>query len=995
MKYIYLYIFLLATIFASSNIYINNTNYINVQGLNEMEVNVSTSIGAIAFEDISIDDNIFSQINIEGGYPSTKGIGSPNLPSFNSLIEIPRNANVEIEIINNDYTEYNLVEYNINNPIIPVQESISKSDTKEQINVILNQEIYTTDSYFANDLISVNKKGLLREVEIANIIINPIEYNPVQNKLRVYHSLEFKLNFVNADLELGNNKKQQTFSPYFEKIFEVSLSNYNSIYETRENDFVESIVSYIIIADQSFESTLAPFIEWKTQKGFHMIVAYTNEIGSSASNIKNFIQDQYNNPPENMPVPSFVLLVGDTQQIPASYSSGGHVSDLDYCDFTQDNIPDVLCGRFSAQNPNHLSNQINKTIEYEKYEMPDPSFLEEVIMISGVDASYAPTYGNGQINYGNEYYFNSTNNINSNTFLYPASGSAGSQILNLANQGASYINYTAHGWEDGWADPEFDNSDANNMTNNHKYPTMVGNCCLTNAFDSGACFGETLLRKSNGGAIGYIGGSDVTYWNEDYWWGVGSGNISANPSYNNTGPGAYDGMFHENNESNWAVVNSAISMVGNLAVAQANGMDDYYWEIYHLMGDPSLSTYFGVPETNNVTHDIFLPIGSEAIEIQAEPFSYVGLSQNNVLLSSGIVDESGFLVLVFNPINEPGTVDIVVTAQNKQPYFNEIFVSSPDGAYVTVNNISLSAGNDNEISIGETVIVTVSIENVGSEDASNIEINLLNTNNDPFVNLINSSEIINSLSSGELNEINLSFNISSDCPYGHVSSLLLEMNSTDNTYSNQIDFNVEYLIEDFVNGSFNDFLWEFSGDENWTIDGAQFIGDSYSATSGNIDHNMISELYISMNIVEDGTIKFDKKVSCEDVGSQTGNYYDYLAFYIDGIEQAKWAGEIDWSQNSFNVSQGEHIFTWRYVKDQGVTSGEDSAWIDNIIFPPTYYQSYILGDVNNDGLINIQDVIVTVNIVLGSLEYNQSADMNNDNAIDVLDIISIVNIILN
>ena len=210
MKNIYLYIFLLTTIFASSNIYINNTNYINVQSLNEMEVNISTSIGAIAFEDISIDDNIFSQINIEGGYPSTKGIGSPNLPSFNSLIEIPRNSNVEIEIINNDYTEYNLVEYNINNPIIPVQESISKSDTKEQINVFLNQEIYSTDSYFANDLISVNKKGLLREVEIANIIINPIEYNPVQNKLRVYHSLEFKLNFINADLELGNNKKQQT-----------------------------------------------------------------------------------------------------------------------------------------------------------------------------------------------------------------------------------------------------------------------------------------------------------------------------------------------------------------------------------------------------------------------------------------------------------------------------------------------------------------------------------------------------------------------------------------------------------------------------------------------------------------------------------------------------------------------------------------------------------------------------------------------------------------
>ena len=111
----------------------------------------------------------------------------------------------------------------------------------------------------------------------------------------------------------------------------------------------------------------------ENSKRFHVTVAYTNQIGTSATNIKNYLQNQYDNPP-NLPAPSFVLIVGDTQQIHASYSSDGHVSDLDYCDFTNDNLPDVLCGRFSAQNPSHLTNQINKTIEYEKYEMADPSF---------------------------------------------------------------------------------------------------------------------------------------------------------------------------------------------------------------------------------------------------------------------------------------------------------------------------------------------------------------------------------------------------------------------------------------------------------------------------------------------------------------------------------------------------------------------------------------------------------------------------------------------
>ena len=143
--------------------------------------------------------------------------------------------------------------------------------------------------------------------------------------------------------------------------------------------------------------TMQPFIEWKKEKGFHVTVAYTNNIGSSANAIKSYLQDQYNNPPNNMSPPSFILLVGDTPQIPASYSSGGHVSDLDYCDFSNDNIPDVLCGRFSGQNINHISSQIDKTLQYEQYTMPDPSFLADVLMISGVDSNYAPTYGNGQI----------------------------------------------------------------------------------------------------------------------------------------------------------------------------------------------------------------------------------------------------------------------------------------------------------------------------------------------------------------------------------------------------------------------------------------------------------------------------------------------------------------------------------------------------------------------------------------------------------------------
>ena len=991
-KKIILALFFLNSVYSIDKIYISNEQIFEINNINSHIVEVTISIDEIILDQIILNGETYAHISIPGSYPSSK-IGYPNLPMLNKLIEVPRESEIRVEIIEDNIKEYKGKDYNLNSVIGPSQNSISKSENNQVFSI--NNDIYATNGYYKNELVSVNEKGFLREVKIANLMISPIEYNPITNQLIIHDNIKFRIHFDNANLELTNTEKNKAYSSYFEPIFNTALDNYSPIQNTRQNNFIEDIVSYIIIADPSFANSLESFINWKTKKGFHVTTAYTNEIGSSANAIKNYIQNQYNNPEEGMPVPTFVLLVGDTQQIPASYSSGGHVSDLDYCDFTNDNLPDVLCGRFSAQNPNHVIAQVDKTLEYEQYTMPDPSFLAEVLMISGVDANYAPTYGNGQINYGNQYYFNSNNGINSTTFLYPASGNAGSQILNVANQGVAFINYTAHGWESGWADPEFDITDANNMTNANQYPTMVGNCCLTNAFDSGTCFGEALLRKNNAGAIGYIGGSDVTYWNEDYWWGVGSGNINANPSYNNTGPGAYDAMFHLQDETTWAVVNSAIIMAGNLAVAQANGMDDYYWEIYHLMGDPSLSTYQGIPSENDITYDLFLPVGSEAIEIQAEPFSYVGLSQNNNLISSGTVGESGFLVLVFEPISNPGTLDITITAQNKIPYFGEIFVASPDGAYTIINSDIINSGDDDIISLGEEITLELEIENLGTETASNIELELSNPYNNSYINLIDSQISISDLDVGEITTVGLSFYINQNAPYGHNFTLIASMNSEESSWESTYNLDVEPLFENFDSASFNEFLWEFSGDNNWTIDGNQFIGDSYSAKSGTIDHDMTSELFITMEIVEEGLIRFDKMVSCEDVGSQSGNYYDYLAFYINGIEQGKWAGEISWSQNSFPVEPGEHTFLWLYNKDQGVTSGDDAAWIDNIVFPPSYYSSVLYGDVNDDGNINIQDVILTVNIILDSLSYNQAADLNEDGAIDVLDVISIVNLILN
>ncbi|MDG2264273.1 MAG: C25 family cysteine peptidase, partial [Flavobacteriales bacterium] len=358
-------------------------------------------------------------------------------------------------------------------------------------------------------------------------------------------------------------------------------------------------VKYVIVADPDFESALQPLVEWKTRKGFIVVEAYTNDpaVGSTTSSIHAYLKDMYDNATIADPAPTYLLIVGDDAQVP-SFDNGNHLADMYYCEFDGggDFYPELYYGRFSGVDIEDIEIQVAKTLVYEQYTFPNPSFLDEVVLVAGVDASMAPTYGNGQINYGTDNYFNATHGLTIYNYLYgsgtpitsdmPAASAA---IISDVSNGVGVANYTAHCGSSGWSDPSFSTADVPGLQNDNEFGLLIGNCCQSNKFDEPICFGEALLRANNKGAVGYIGGSNNTYWNEDYWWGVGStSNITADPTYSGTGLGIYDCLMHENGEQqdDWFITQGQILHSGNLAVTQAGGSEQYSWEIYHLMGDP-------------------------------------------------------------------------------------------------------------------------------------------------------------------------------------------------------------------------------------------------------------------------------------------------------------------------------------------------------------------------------------------------------------------------
>ena len=117
------------------------------------------------------------------------------------------------------------------------------------------------------------------------------------------------------------------------------------------------------------------------------------------------------------------------------------------------------------------------------------------------------------------------------------------------------------------------------------------------------------------------------------------------------------------------------------------------------------------------------------------------------------------------------------------------------------------------------------------------------------------------------------------------------------------------------------------------------------------------------------------------------------------------SSNTSWIKQRFILSDYidlESTIQFKFVAEDIFYNGDDGsggslveAAIDNFLIEYTG-DATTSGDVNNDGSINVLDVIQVVNMILGNSEPDLlSADLNSDGAINILDIVMIIDIILN
>jgi hypothetical protein len=878
---------------------------------------------------------------IVSGYGENAEKGNAELPVVEELINIPLGSEVSVKIINKEEKIISLADYGIYNLIFPSQPSISKGENAEDVPFYFNEEYYANNDFYAHKLITTEYLGKMRGQQLARISISPFQYNPITNELKVVTKMEVKVIFKNTNFEGHKRNKQKYYSPEFEHLFKSCL-NYLPI---QEKDVITTYpVKYVIVSDPAFQSALQPLVQWKTKKGFHVVEAYTNDpsVGNTTASIHTYLKDMYDNPADGIP-PTYVLFVGDDGQVP-SFDNGNHLSDMYFCEFDGggDFYPEMYYGRFSATIAEEVEVQVNKTLTHEKYLFSDPSFLDEIVLVAGVDASMAPTYGNGQINYGTDNYFNTAHGLTTYNYLYGSGtpitsdmSGASAAIIADVSAGVGFANYTAHCGSNGWSDPSFSTSDISGLQNNDEYGFMVGNCCQSNKFDFPVCFGEGLLRANNKGAVGYIGGSNNTYWNEDFWWAVGNGSISANPTYAGTGLALFDCLMHENGEqeSDWFITAGQMIHSGNLAVTQAGGSEQYYWEIYHLMGDPSLMPYIGVPTTLTVSHAPATPVGSTNFTVNAEENAYVAISMNGVLLDAQLADVTGIVNLTFSAIANVGAADIVVTKQFKQPYQGTVQIISPNGPYViyATNTIDDAAGNNNSlVDYNELISMDVDVQNIGSVNANSVTLTISTL--DPVVTLINTTDVINVINASQTLSINnpFTFQVANFITDQHIVLFTLDMvDNLGNSWSSTINITLNAPVLDHTTFTVNDAVL---GNGNGMLDAGEtleFIIDATNTGNADID-NLTATLgslssYITINTTSVNLASLSANQQQATVFNITvaantpvGTYVEFPYDLTDGVYT---------HNNTFNAIVG--------IINEDYETGDftNYAWVNDPVYP--------------------------------------------------------------
>lgn len=613
-------------------------------------------------QDIENENRIFQTLRMNDA-TILQEKGNPELPVYTDFITVgTKDANVEI--INIEYADFE--DFNI----IPSKGKLTvfQADTAKYLTF---SDTYKQDALYPSNNINLTNIRSYRSKLFAVVELYPILYNPGSKKIRCCKSITYRVSFK-------RDETQSVVPP-----------------PQRKPGYKSSNADYLIVTTSEFLPAVTKFKNWKTMQGYKCDVISPN-VWKDSSYVKKAIDSVYNINPDI----EYLLIVGDQEDVPGyrykvpddiNNYYGLYATDLQYTWMpdkdTSDFTADVTRGRISVDSLSEAYTVLDKIIHYEMNPVENDDFYNRALHCSYFQTedhikenqnfiTISESIRNQMLGWGKDvtrvYYTESDNNpqffINDDPLPSELQGYSdrwkgnATDIHNHIQEGCFYVFHSDHGGYDGWGDPHFTNGDADKLNNGDLLPFFFSNNCLSGGFQCPKeSFTEHLMRNKNGGAVGAIASTSISY---------------TNPS-NKLVAAMFELLFptteiiHQSSSSLIYYIahsnyNFEMGKVFDYGLLMTN---DYYTnKIYHYFGDPSMQLYTQTPTCLNPT----ITEQGNTVTVNTN-----GVQGCRIALTSAEDNGEKYMCVVenkdkyvFENIDFP--YNIVITKNNYKPYISNV-----------------------------------------------------------------------------------------------------------------------------------------------------------------------------------------------------------------------------------------------------------------------------------------------------------------------------------
>jgi PKD repeat protein len=787
----------------------------SVDAQSKSNLTVNYSIKKFGLNDFVVDGEPMLNIELPGNLLFNDE-GAPNLPGSGRYVAIPQGATASFEITSMR-TEV------IKNVDIAPAPRIPWETETEPMDYSKDMSIYSVDAFYPASPVQISEVTEIRGVDAVMLGITPFQYNPVTKELIVYRDLKIEMTFEGGNGHFGEDRLR---SRWFDPLLEDMLLNASSLPKVDYNKSFqgtdEAGCEYLIITPDGAE-----FQQWadsikvfRTMQGISTDVVTISDVGGNNTNtIENYINDAYYTWDV---VPTAVLLIGDYgnsgNTITSPIWDGYCVSDNIYADVTNNDMPDIVFARMTAQNESQLEVMITKFLDYERTPPTSEDFYQNPITALGFQTerwfqicseSVAGFWENEMgktVNRINAIYSGNPLNDPWSTTSYgntsavldlfgpdglgylPATpgevdcswyGTA-QDVINGINDGAFILQHRDHGFEEGWGEPAFQNSHINSL-NNTDLTFIWSVNCLTGKYNIGSeCFAEKFHRHTSGGensgALGLVAASEVSYSfvNDTYVWGA----------YDNQWPDFMPdyGATPESRDVLPAFGNAA----GKYFLEQSawpynTNNKEVTYNLFHHFGDAFTTVYANMPQTLAVNHDAVLFAGVTTFDVDANEGAFIALTVNGEIIGTATATGAPVSITIPGQI-PPDQVVVTITKQDYYRYSATVEVIPQDGPFVVRESYTIndaSGNNNGMMDYGESNLLSLSVENVGIEAATGVEVTI--STDDEYVTITDDTEAYGDIEANAtaLVEDGFAYDVANDLPDGH--SVSFEVSATDGT----------------------------------------------------------------------------------------------------------------------------------------------------------------------------------------------------------------------